>query len=104
MSQFDCAVIGTVLGIVISYLIWRICFYFFGDKRPFEYEKLDLSDWVILKEYGGNEGFANYMRSDKRLYSGYHLIIEFIDDKSRKPKNMMFSNGRSISRVGFRIR
>ena len=103
MTPFQCALIGIVLGLSIFWILYRILFHFFGDKRYIEYEKLDLSDWIIRPEYGGNSGFAEYMRSDERYHRGLSLVLEFEDSKSRKPKYMMLTNGTYISAVGFKI-
>lgn len=102
MSYIDSAIIGTGIGLILSITIVYIFQYLFGDNRHLEYDKFDLSNWYILEEYGGNEGFVGYMKSDERILSNKRLIVQFEDKTGYRPKSMLITNGSWVGRVGFK--
>ena len=62
-------------------LIKFTCFFTGADYRKFFPERWDLSKVEVRKEYGGNEGFVDYYKSNARLSRFVNgVYIHFYED------------------------
>jgi hypothetical protein len=61
-------------------LIKFICFFTGAEWRKFFPERWDLSKVVVLKEYGGNEGFVDFYKNIDNRHNFLYIDFEFYVD------------------------